>query len=513
MVLRLTKDKKFLQIIDGTKLEYDQMQSSFTKKVDNFHFIKKRFNGGWDGTIKFIDQYNRIPVGLWQEIKNIAKKYNFQIKIIDNDLIPDPNYNEEEINNWIDNFFKESKIIPRYYQSEALRRAMKFKFCTEEISVSGGKTLITYMIFRYLWDIKNFKNFLVIVPNVDLVEQTMDKFFDYEEMVGIGEPKWEAVGVYSGSKTRKFEDKANIIFGTYQSLSKRDLNYFSKFDAVLVDETHHSKNASIKKILVQSYNAQYKIGLTGSMPKEGSTASYTIQAYLGPVVYKITSEKLINEGNATPVKVIIMELDYLDEEVKKELYKLRMVPTEQKDGAKLLNLEKQTARENKKRFKYIVDTISKMSKNTLVLFGDIKNSYGKNVYNWLRENTDKNAYYIDGDTKTEIRELYKKKMEEEDNVVLVASIGTFSEGIDILNLHNIFIIESSKSEIIVRQILGRGMRLMDGKDEITVFDFVDNYLYGNHKYQKINYLMRHGNERQNIYKEKRFPYKRFKIKI
>ena len=77
---------------------------------------------------------------------------------------------------------------------------------------------------------------------------------------------------------------------------------------------------------------------------------------------------------------------------------------------------------------------------------------------------------------------------------------------------NIFIVESYKSEFIVRQVLGRGMRLMDGKEKITVIDFCDNYEYGT-GYQRKNYLMRHADERQKIYKEKRFPYKRFKVKL
>jgi type I site-specific restriction endonuclease len=74
-------------------------------------------------------------------------------------------------------------------------------------------------------------------------------------------------------------------------------------------------------------------------------------------------------------------------------------------------------------------------------------------------------------------------------------------------------VESNKSEYIVRQILGRGMRLMEGKEIITVVDFCDNFVYGTHKYQKINYLMRHAAERARIYKDKGFPYKRFKVKL
>ena len=514
MILKLTEDKKFFQVVESSKLELDQLQSSFTKKIDNFHFIKKRYNGGWDGTVKFIDKFNRIPLGMWMEIKNVAKKYHFQLSIINNDLIPDPNYDAENIDEWVSDFFKDSKDFkPRYYQIEALKKAIEYKFCVEEISTSGGKTLIAYMIFKYLWS-KGLRNFLYVVPNVNLVEQSEDEFFEYEEKIlGITEPEWKSVGIYSGSKSRKYEKEANLIFGTYQSLSKKDLSYFSKFDCVINDEAHHSKNSSSKKILVQSYNAQYKIGLTGSMPKSGSTDSFTIQAYLGPIVYKVSSDKLIEEGNATPVHVSILELDYLSLQEKKDLYELRMGPSDEKDGAKLLNLEKQKAREDRKRFNYVCSTISKVNKNSLVLFADIKYEYGKNIYNWLRENTNKNIYYIDGDTKNDIRDVYKAKMESEEDVVLVASIGTFSEGINILNVHNLFIIESYKSEIIIRQILGRGMRLMNGKDKINVFDFADNYKYGNHYIQKNNYLMRHSKERENIYKEKKFPNRRFFIKI
>jgi superfamily II DNA or RNA helicase len=511
MKLIITEDKKFLRVEDSTQLEIEQLESSFTKKPDNWFIIRKKLPH-WDGEIKFIDRYSRIPLGLWGEVQKLAKKYNFPLNIEGKEYLTDKDFNEEDFDSWVVDHFEHSKLNPRDYQNEAARRALKFRICTEEISTSGGKTLIAYMIFRYLLDRKRIKKMLYIVPNVGLVEQTEDKFFEYEAGAGIKNIPWKSVGIYGGSERRN-EAEANVVFGTYQSLAKKSLEYFGQFDAVIVDETHHAKANSIKTILVKCYNAQWKMGLTGSLPKEGSCDSFTIQAYLGPMVYQLHSHKLIEEGNATPVHVVGIEMDYLSEDVKKNLYELRMQKADEKDGSKLLNLEKQIAREDRKRLLYVCDIISRAKKNALVLFADIKNSYGRNIYDWLRENTEKNAYYIDGSTEAERREFYKKKMEEEENVVLVASIGTFSEGIDILNVHNIYIVESNKSEIIIRQILGRGMRLMDGKLKITVFDFSDNYQYGTHQWQKKNYLIRHADERRKIYKEKRFPYKLFRVKL
>jgi superfamily II DNA or RNA helicase len=389
---------------------------------------------------------------------------------------------------------------------------LKYMNCTEEISTSGGKTLIAYMIFRYLLDKKGLKRMLCIVPNIGLVEQTEDKFKEYEAKCRIENVPWESIAIYGGSDRRGEED-ATVVFGTYQSLSKKSELYFSKFDAVIVDETHHAKANSIKSILIKCYNSKLKIGLTGSLPKDGSCDSFTIQAYLGPMVYQLHSHQLIEDGNATPVHVVGIEMDYISDDVKKNLYDLRMQKEDEKDGSKLLNLEKQIAREDRRRLLYVCNIIAKAKKNALVLFADIKNNYGRNIYDWLRENTEKNVHYIDGGTDPERREFFKRKMEEDDDVVLVASVGTFSEGIDILNVHNIYIVESNKSEIIVRQILGRGMRLMEGKEKITVFDFSDNFLYGTHQWQKKNYLVRHADERRKIYKEKRFPYKLFKVKL
>jgi len=61
--------------------------------------------------------------------------------------------------------------------------------------------------------------------------------------------------------------------------------------------------------------------------------------------------------------------------------------------------------------------------------------------------------------------------------------------------------------------LGRGMRLKEDKEQLTVVDFRDNFIYGAHKFQRINYLMRHSIERERIYKDRGFPFKSFKVKL
>jgi len=131
-----------------------------------------------------------------------------------------------------------------------------------------------------------------------------------------------------------------------------------------------------------------------------------------------------------------------------------------------------------------------------MLFSNIKDQYGKRMYDWLRENTDKTCFYVDGSVSKEHRDFYKKEMETGENKILIASFTTFSTGISIKNIHNIIFTESYKSEIIVKQSIGRGMRQLEGKESFTIIDIVDDLSYQKHH----NYLYNHGKARLEFYK-------------
>jgi superfamily II DNA or RNA helicase len=116
------------------------------------------------------------------------------------------------------------------------------------------------------------------------------------------------------------------------------------------------------------------------------------------------------------------------------------------------------------------------------------------------------VYYVDGGTDKDFREVYKKKMENNNNVILVASYGTFSTGISVKRIHNIFLTESFKSEVIIRQSIGRGLRKHESKNMLNIVDFVDDMRYTGEGRVYKNYLYRHAEARREIYTEQKFPY-------
>ncbi len=124
--------------------------------------------------------------------------------------------------------------------------------------------------------------------------------------------------------------------------------------------------------------------------------------------------------------------------------------------------------------------------------------------------------YIDGDVKLKDRNNIKVDLElltVDDNKpkILIASYGTLSTGVSIKNLHNLILAESTKSEQIIIQSIGRLLRLFTDKDYATIFDLIDIY-DGNVKYPQ-NILYSHYTERKKFYIKREYPFTEHKFNL
>lgn len=514
MNAQLTPDGKFIHLTELTDIEIRQLHSSFTKKIPNWFLIKQK-NSAANIETTFINTYNYIPAGLWVELLKVCKRNNFSINFLDdfNCKIKSCDFDISYLQEYIDELFKNNikNIYPYQHQIEGVYNIFLYKNCNLAISTSGGKTLLAYLMFKFFLERFNIKKILYVVPNMDLATQSLKKFLIYDEDNGV-ETTWTHAEIHSAAKKLK-EYNHNIIFGTYQSLCKKPASFFEDIDVLFVDEAAHAKANSIKNIISKCGNAKYKIGVTGTFPKSDTYESFVIQSYIGPLVYEYKSSEMIyNDKLATPVHCYGMLLDYLSFDEKRALYNIRRnINSDTFDlASKTLNNEKVLARKSKARFKYICDLAMGTKKNTLILFGDVQTGYGKKIYHHIKENSGKNIFYIDGGIDNTYREYAKEQIEEDTtgNTIIVASIGTFAEGIDIGNLWNIILVETTKSDDILGQILGRGMRNYPGKDKVILVDIGDDFRFGQHDNdEKLNnYLYKHFIEREKIYKERGFPY-------
>jgi len=503
----VSDDLQWLLLQDyDEEVERKQLEISLTRKIHNYFFhplVKKKH---WDGAICFVDKRGplwKVPIGLWSEVFDIGEKYKIDVDIVGLDQIIENDLTLEQFTEWTNEFFADKELKPRDYQIEAAWRIIKFRYSCLEIATSSGKTLIAFIVLAYLKRIKQVNKFLMIVPNTTLILQGSEDFESY----GLKKlDNCEIQLIHGGNKNKI---SSGLMIGTYQSLVKQDESFFDGVEAVFVDESHQSHSKSIKEVVSKCRGSKYRFGLSGTLTNRNTAEHLTIQQYLGPLVMEISPKFLFDNNYATPVSIKIVKMNWLSDDLKEKLYDLR-TNKQDLEGSEIFNVEKKLVISSDKRINYIVDFISKISKNSLVLFQSVGEGYGKRMYDMLREiQADKEIFYVDGDTEPERRDFYKGKMEEGTNKVLVASFGTLSTGVSVKNIHNIFLTESYKSEVLIKQSLGRGMRLYEGKEKVNVIDFVDDFTWKT----SANYLIKHSNERIEIYKREKFEYKVYEVTL
>ena len=497
MKLHIDDTLEYMIIDECTVNEYEQLKISYNKDVKNARFSPAFKNGSWNGKINFM-KGRYLPASSYSYLFDVCNEFGFQCdidgleKIFDNDI----DYNE--FKDWCDDFFKDSEKKPRYYQIDAAYKALKYRRCTLQLSTSAGKTLIAFIVFAWLLSHGKAKKIMMVVPKVDLVLQPTADFNEYNN----NKLDIKIQQIFSGCKTTP---DANIYIGTYQSLCKECQEFFNQFDVVLSDECHLATNSSTVKIM-EMCKFKYRIGLSGTIPSPRYSDGMTLVAYFGPILVDIKAKQLQNEGFISNCKITQVRLDYVPDAKKNDFKEARKMLVKTGKGKDMFQLENRYVNESEKRLNVIMTLVSHTKKNTMVLFHSVE--YGKKIYKWLKENTNKQVYYIDGQIDKKARENIRSMMELKNDVVLVASFGTSSTGISINNIFNIFFVSSYKSISTVLQSIGRGLRKSDkiGKDFVNIYDISDDLYSG-------CYEMAHARERIKIYEGQGFPYEIKKLKI
>lgn len=497
MKLHIDDTKEYLVIDECTQLEYDQLCLSYNKDVKNARFSPQYKAGSWDGKINFL-KGKYLPATTYNYLFGICEQYGFHCEIENLDSLFDNDIDYDEFKSWCDEFFKDAPKQPRYYQISAAYKGLKYRRCCLQLATSAGKTLIAFMIFAWLLTHRNVKKIMMVVPRVDLVLQPTAEFTEYNQ----GKLDIKIQQIFSGCKVTP---DANIYIGTYQSLRTECAEFFNQFDVVLTDEVHLACNASQIKIM-DKCKFPYRIGLSGTIPTTKYADGLTICSNFGPVLVDIKAKQLQDEGFISNCKITQVRLDYTSENQKEAFKGAKKNLVKAGRGKDMFQLENKFVNESDKRFYIVAKLIAGTKKNTMVLFKDL--DYGKKIFKWLKENTTKMVYYIDGQIDKKVREEIRKRMEIKDDVILVASFNTTSTGVSINKIFNIFFVSSYKSLSTVVQSIGRGLRKSEniGKNFVNIYDISDNLYSG-------CYLMAHARERLKIYESQGFPFEIKKLKM
>jgi superfamily II DNA or RNA helicase len=452
-------DEVFMQVKCDDGLSRD-LFDFFSFTVPNAKFMPSVKNRYWDGKVRlFSIKTNKIYIGLLPYVDEFCRERGYDIVGI-NDIIGDKERQPDE------NFIQELGLPfePRDYQMDAFRTAVQYGRQLLLSPTASGKSLIIYLLARYY-----NKKTIVIVPTTSLVEQMAKDFKDY------GYDK-EICKIYGGQPV--FD--SDITISTWQSFSKAPKDVMQSFEVVFGDEAHLFKANVLKGILEKMKKTAIRFGTTGTL--DGSECHrLQLEGMFGPVKKVISTKELMDEGTIANLNIDCVILRHTKQK--------KMTYQEEMDYIV----------SNKARNLFLVNLVRSLKGNTLVLFQFVE-KHGTVLFDMM-SNTDMggNLHYVYGGTDTEDRESVREIVENNKEDTILASYGTFSTGVNIKRIDNIVFASPSKSRIRNLQSIGRGLRKVDGKDSMRLFDIADDL-------QCDNYTLNHLKDRINIYNEERFSY-------
>lgn len=251
-----------LECEDYIKAELNDFFTFMAK--DGWQYGKNK-RKGWDGKLRlFKKQKSLLPYGLLNYLYKFCQEKQYKMSFETHDIYLHDEVSEEEIKKYAKSLklcSKGRRIVLHDYQATAIVKALRARKKLLLSPTASGKSLIMYIILRWLLKNKKLNKFLIVVPTISLVNQLFTDFEDYSSENGFNVEK-HFHKIFEGQP--KLSDKL-IYISTWQSIYELTEDYFSQFNMVMVDECHLASAKSLSGIMEKSINSEYRIGLTGSL--------------------------------------------------------------------------------------------------------------------------------------------------------------------------------------------------------------------------------------------------------
>lgn len=349
-------------------------------------------------------------------------------------------------------------LEPYAFQKEILEkleseRILHHRFRNLIVAATGtGKTVVSAFDFRRFYRKNPNAKFLFVAHRKEILDQARTTFRHILRDANFGE-MWGA-----GQEPARYDQ----LFATVQTLNNRihELNLSSTFyDYIIIDEVHHIAADSYRPIL-QRFSPTILLGLTAT-PERMDGADILID-FDHRIAAEIRLPEALNRKLLTPFQYFGVS-DPVD-----------LSAVQWKNGRYEVGELTRIYTQNDQRVGHILDNCQKYLTDlrTVKALGFCVSQ--EHARYMAEKFTSKGirANYLTSNNASERDELRKQLMSGEINYLFVVDI--FNEGVDIPEIDTVLFLRPTESLTIFLQQLGRGLRIADGKDVLTVLDFVGN---------------------------------------
>ena len=341
-------------------------------------------------------------------------------------------------------------IVLRPYQTEALEAVLssEAKGINKQLIVlptGAGKTVI----FSHLPTIrKESTPMLVIAHRAELLHQAKNKIQQMNPNL-----------IVEIEQAQNIAGKVDVVVASVPTMGRANSDRIEKFPkdyfkTIIIDEAHHAAAPTYRKI-VDYFQPNLLLGVTATPQRSDSTRLIDV---FQEIVYYKTIEDLIKQGWLTRLVGyrIKTETDLTEIEVN--------------DGD-FVQSQLQDAVNNPQRNASIVAAYQEICKErkTLVFAAGVQ--HAKDLALSFTKNSIVTEIIL-GETPDEERSTILQKFRNNEIKVLI-NVGVLTEGFDEPSVQAIILARPTKSTLLYTQVVGRGTRLDEGKENCLIIDISD----------------------------------------
>lgn len=324
------------------------------------------------------------------------------------------------------------------------------------ISATGtGKTYASAFAMREL----GFHKVLFLVHRNQIAKQALASFQKvFNQLYSMG----LATGKYD-------QYDRDFIFATMQTISKSEnLERFDRkhFDAIIIDEAHHSSAHSYKKIM-DYFEPDLWLGMTATPDKRDDNIDgrNIYEIFDHNIAYEIRLQQAMEEDLLCPFHYFgITDLQMISDigNTKEEQLKNFRYLTSDERVCYVMNQADYYGYSGERVKGLIFCSRIDEARELSAKF---------NQRGWRTR-------VLSGEDSEEVRVETIERLagdECDDALDYIISVDIFSEGVDVVEINQVIMLRPTQSPIVFVQQLGRGLRKAEGKEYVVILDFIGNY--------------------------------------
>lgn len=332
-----------------------------------------------------------------------------------------------------------------------------------EAETGSGKSHVIAAIAKSFYELSG-KYVLCTAPSAELVQQNTDKFL----LTG------ERASIFSASIGKSL--RYPIVFGTPISI-KNSINKFSdKFGLICIDEAH-GITPTIKSIIdtMRDKNPMLRVlGLSATPYRLGTGLIYAIDEndkpsspeecrdpYFKKKLFTIGGRELIEQGYLTQPIIGAIHGDHYDT-LNMQLNSMGKFNANDIDRA--------YHGQGRKTSRIIADIVNQAkNRNGVMIFA----ATVKHAHECLESLPKELSAIVTGDTPKHERANILARFKRRELKYLV-NVSVLSVGFDAPHVDLIALLRATESIGLMKQIIGRGLRIYEGKQDCLILDYAEN---------------------------------------